>query len=263
MIINFDEKIINESEKLPIKINKYLDKGKSLENQWNNNDCVNIEDSIKTINIIKEKFEKTKKLNGEIFFDQEDEVVNDFLEKIKKFGKLKTKNNFHFSFKNCPENIKDGRKYIVSGEKRNIITKTGKDGECMGTICENQLDNNKEEHTWIIKILKTKKFFIDIGVAPYDFDICSSKYNNYGWYLYCAYLTLDSGPPHNYSGKKTNLNKIKNEVKVIMNMNKRTLKFIIDNEDKGVQFENIPIDKPLVPAVCLETQNDSIKIINC
>jgi len=132
----------------------------------------------------------------------------------------------------------------------------------MGTICENQLDNNKEEHAWIIKILKTKNYCFNIGVAPYDFDICSSIYN-YGWYLYCKNLTLDSGPPHKYYGKETNLNKIKNEVKVIMNMSKRTLKFIINNEDKGVQFENIPIDKPLVPAVCMESKNDSIEIINC
>ena len=146
-------------------------------------------------------------------------------------------------------NIDDGRKYSVSGEKRNIITKTGKDGVCMGAICENQL-------------LKTKKYCIDIGVAPYDFNIYSSNFD-YGWYLYLCNLTLDSGPPHNYSSIKTNLSKIKNEVKVIMNMSNRTLKFIIDNEDKGISFENIPIDKPLAPAVCLESQNDSIEIIKC
>ena len=28
-----------------------------------------------------------------------------------------------------------------------------------------------------------------------------------------------------------------------MNMNKRTLKFIIDNEDKGDSYKDIPIDK--------------------
>ena len=36
--IYFDEKIINESEKLPVKVKKYLDEGKSIENQWNNNE---------------------------------------------------------------------------------------------------------------------------------------------------------------------------------------------------------------------------------
>ena len=47
-----------------------------------------------------------------------------------------------------------------------------------------------------------------------------------------------------------------------MNMNKRTLKFIVNNEDKGEQYKNIPIDKPLVPAICLYDKNDSLEIIN-
>ena len=48
-----------------------------------------------------------------------------------------------------------------------------------------------------------------------------------------------------------------------MNMNKRTLKFIINNEDKGESYKDIPIDKPLVPAICLYKINDSIEIIEC
>ena len=46
-----------------------------------------------------------------------------------------------------------------------------------------------------------------------------------------------------------------------MNMKKRTLKFIIDNEDKGDSYINIPIDKPLFPAVLLYHTNDSVEII--
>ena len=48
-----------------------------------------------------------------------------------------------------------------------------------------------------------------------------------------------------------------------MNMEKRTLKFIINNEDKGDSYTNIPIDKPLFPAVCLFHVNDSVEIIEC
>ena len=48
-----------------------------------------------------------------------------------------------------------------------------------------------------------------------------------------------------------------------MNMHKRTLKFIINNEDKGNSFKDIPIDKPLYPAVLLYDQNDSIEITEC
>ena len=46
-------------------------------------------------------------------------------------------------------------------------------------------------------------------------------------------------------------------------MNKRTLKFIIDNEDKGESYSNIPIDKPIFPAIILYNKDDSIEIIKC
>ena len=48
-----------------------------------------------------------------------------------------------------------------------------------------------------------------------------------------------------------------------MNMNKRTLKFIINNEDKGESYNDIPLDKPLTPAICLCSTNDSVEIIEC
>ena len=48
-----------------------------------------------------------------------------------------------------------------------------------------------------------------------------------------------------------------------MNMEQRTLKFIIDNDDKGDSYTDIPIDKPLFPAVLLFNQGDSIEIIKC
>jgi len=45
-----------------------------------------------------------------------------------------------------------------------------------------------------------------------------------------------------------------------MNMKKRALKFIINDEDKGDSYTNIPIDKPLFPAIILHHKNDSIEI---
>ena len=101
-----------------------------------------------------------------------------------------------------------------------------------------------------------------VGVAPIDFDIHSSSYNNCGWYLYCRYSppSLYSGPPFNYTNLKTNLSGIDEEVVVVMNIKKRALKFIINNEDKGDSYTNIPIDKPLFPVVLLYYKNDSIEI---
>ena len=85
-----------------------------------------------------------------------------------------------------------------------------------------------------------------------DFDINSSNYKT-GWYLWSCHTppTLYSGPPFNYSNLKTNLSEVKDEIVIEMNMKKRTLKFIINNKDQGESYTNIPMDKPLFPAVCL------------
>ena len=133
----------------------------------------------------------------------------------------------------------------------------------MGSICENGLDKSKEEHNWKIKILKTYDYEIMVGVATIDFDINTASYEtnkNYGWY-YCFSGALFSGPPHNYNGKGTNLKYNNNEVRIIMNMKKRTLKFIIDNEDKDESYTDIPLDKPIAPSVLLYDKNDSVEII--
>ena len=50
----------------------------------------------------------------------------------------------NFMFKECPLNIADNRKYLVTGENKNILTKTGSNG-WMGTICENKLYRKKSK----------------------------------------------------------------------------------------------------------------------
>ena len=130
----------------------------------------------------------------------------------------------------------------------------------MGTICEYELDKSIEEHKWKIKILNTKQKAVMVGVASSDFDINSSDYSTCGWYFYCLNSTLYSGPPFNYSNKNTNLSKVDNEIIVVMNMKKKTLKFIINNEDKGESYTHIPNVKPIYPAVILLDTNDSVEI---
>ena len=132
-----------------------------------------------------------------------------------------------------------------------------------GTICENELNKSIEEHTWKIKILKTQNKYIMVGVAPIDFDINSSNYSTCGWYFYCYDSTLYSGPPYKYSSKNSGLSKVNDEIIIKMNMKKRTLKFIINNEDKGDSYINIPIDKPIFPAVLLCQPDDSVEITEC
>ena len=263
-----NEELIIQGKKLPKKIKLSLEKGKLIDNDWNNNnlnsninDCINIENNIKIINEINNKI-KICKANEKIKikFEPKEESLNYFLETIKKFGNVY---NNKYSFKECPYNVKDTRKYIIKGENKNIVIKTGSYG-WMGTICENELDKSIEEHKWIIKIHKTKDKQIMVGIATSDFDINLSEWNTCGWYYNCLYSSLRSGPPHNYDNINSGLSKIiSNEITLIMNMKKRTLKFIINHEDRGDSYYDIPLDKPIFPAVFLGNQDDCLEIIEC
>ena len=62
------------------------------------------------------------------------------------------------------------------------------------------------------------------GVAPIDFDINSATHNC-GWYYYCANSTICSGTAFNKFCNETNLCNIEEEIIIVMNINKRTLKF--------------------------------------
>ena len=261
----FNEDIIKKGEKLPKQIKLSLEKGKLIDKEWDNinlysyiNECINIENNINDINNINKNINKSN-INDKIkfYFRTKDISLDDFLIKIKSFGKIYSNS---YSFTECPLNIKEERKYIVTGNNKNILTKTGTNGYWMGTICENELDNSIEEHKWKIKILKTRKKDILVGVAPSDFDIHSSSTNTCGRYFSCDNSKLYSGPPFNYSNVKSNLSEVNDEIIVVMNMKKRTLKFIINNEDKGDSYTNIPIDKPLFPALLLFYQNDYVEI---
>ena len=52
------------------------------------------------------------------------------------------------------------------------------------------------------KSINTEEMEIMIGIAPKDFDINSSMYDNCGWYYYLYDKSLFCGPPQNYSNKK-------------------------------------------------------------
>ena len=101
----FNENIINESNKLPNKVIKNLEKGKLLNHEWNNdnklsskiNDCISIENSINDINNIKNKIEKSKlKNNSKIDFIFEDESINNCIELIKSIGWIRFNNLLNF-----------------------------------------------------------------------------------------------------------------------------------------------------------------------
>ena len=111
--------------------------------------------------------------------------------------------------------------------------------------------------------MRTRQGCIRIGIVLKDYNINSSSNYCCGWCYYNYFAYLYSGPPHNYNRKDIGLSKIKNEALIVMNMNKGSMKFIIDDEDKGESVTNNLLDKPLVPVVFLFKENDSVEVIKC
>ena len=265
----FKEGLIKISEKLPKKIQSSLNNGKNINKYWDDNnklcslinDCINIEKNIEYINEINKKVLEGKKyINLKIKFSPEEIQKHSILEQIKSFGII-FNDSYKYIFKKCPDNIKEKRTFIITGENGNIMTRVTpfNNWNWRGTTCLYELKRGKI-YKWKISILKTKHKYMCVGIATNDFVINQTSWHC-GYYLECSISSLCSGPPHNYNDYKGfNLPAVKDEVILIMDMDKRTLKFIINNEDRGDQYTNIPIDKPLFPAVLLVDQDDTIEI---
>jgi hypothetical protein len=261
-----DENLLKEGEKLPNKIKSSLEKVKSMDKEWENNNlnkcinnCIVIENEIEKINLINQQITKCiGNDTSKIHFFPNDNSINEILDNIKKFGKIDILSN-NFKFRECPKGLNAARIYVVSGENKNILTKTGTGSDFAGTICEKELDKIIDIHRWKIKILKTKGKEINVGIASNDFNPSNPHWNK-GYFLYCKQSFLYSVT---YSGKNKNIKKVDNEVIVELNMKTKTLKFIIDGDDKIVAFTDIPTEKPLYPAVILYDKDDSVEIIKC
>ena len=173
--IYFEESIIKNIEKLPNKVKISLDKGKLIDKEWKDlelklmlNDCINIENNIQYINEINQNINKFNSNNNiKIEFIPKEEGINEFLEKVKQFGKI---NSQTFKFKKCPPNISEYRKFTVSGENENIFTKNDTNGHWTAGLCEYELEKSGE-YKWKIKILRSKNKYIMVGVAPIDYNV--------------------------------------------------------------------------------------------
>ena len=95
--IYFDENTIKYNEKFPDKIKLSLDKGKKIEQLWNDdkmlisliNDCLNIENNIKDIININETLKKNKNSeNIEIKFYPEEDKIDNLLNYVKTYGNI-------------------------------------------------------------------------------------------------------------------------------------------------------------------------------
>ena len=267
---------------LPKVIKKNLEKGNLIEKEWDNdknnndnnqlslliNDCTNIENNIKKINEINNKLAKINKNDIKINFYPNDYEVNQLIQTLKNFGKVSHK-EYKYAFKECPENMEENKKYLVSGYDNNILTKIG--SNCWtGIMGKYPLEKNIIKHIWKIKILESHKNHnsIVIGLAPENFDINNSTYTNCGWYLCCCCGFLFSGEPHNYKGKKieakenknkNNIYDLKNKtITLIMNMRTGCLMYANENQKAIEIYSNIPVDKKLYPVVFLKYKYDKV-----
>ena len=101
--IYFKEDLIKKCEKLPNKIKKSIEKGKIIDKEWNDNnlnslinDCINIENNIKEINIINDNIKKCDlNKNIKIDFNIKEEQINNMLDNINNFGNIITEDNLY------------------------------------------------------------------------------------------------------------------------------------------------------------------------
>ena len=175
-------------------------------------------------------------------------------------------------WKECPDVVYKSCEYTVDKKNSRIASKTNTGGCC--TIIGNTPLLPNSITLWTIKILQSRSndgAGINIGVAPFDINqnddgeyLCSC-----GWYFNCYNSILWSGPPHNYDCKE--YGSIKEEggqyvhtgdfVGVVMDTENGELFFVVNEENLGVAYEGIPLDKPLVPCVLLYEADDSVELI--
>ena len=148
---------IKEGENLPKKVNKYLEKGKFIDNQWKDdnlksmiNDCINIEINIDYINKINRDLNdyNSKKINFK-FNPEEEKQISEFIGSIKNFGNLNNieENWIVSDILNSLENkikLKEWINEIKEGIKTKLLFKLSRDGETIAKfheLCDNVKDN--------------------------------------------------------------------------------------------------------------------------
>ena len=117
----FKEELIKEGEKLPNKIKLSLEKGKNIDNNWDDynqlssiiNDCINIEDNINNINKINESIQRCNNSNYKIkFLPNDDNEINKCLETIKKYGEISINHSFDHEKSTILKNNNEKKKLL-------------------------------------------------------------------------------------------------------------------------------------------------------
>ena len=173
------------------------------------------------------------------------------------------------TWKECPDNVVEKRKYTVDKGNPRVATNIN---DWWSTIIGNVPLPLNRVTSWTIKKIKSARNYGSstyIGVAPSD--INQNRTGNYfecGWHFSCIHTTLWSGPPHYYKNKDYGPKKGNGgysveggSVGVVMDTTKGELSFILDGVNRGVAYEGIPLDKPLVPCILQLEENESFELI--
>ena len=213
----FNESIIKECEKLPNKIKLSLEKGKLMIEEYDDkklklfiNNCINIENNIKEINIIKEKVEKCNSFeNAQMHFEEQNEKgIKEILDFIKNFGNLEMNHKF-IEIQNPWTNQKF--------EYSNLFYYTLKDNSYTAEKTENNGYIHLIKSSYQFKKDKIYKLEFNPNYIKGDFQIGFADFNESKkkeWLKYnsCVGLT-NEGLYINGSNINSNL-KIKNGVKI-------------------------------------------------
>ena len=188
----FNEKIIKEGEKLPNKIKLSLEKGKIIEKEYNEfnknnlillmNNCINVENNIKSINIIQENTEKFNNLNNyDINFSPEEEGINNLLNTIKNFGNIYNKKLFSL-INDSIIITKEEEKILINSwisQNKNIkyelLYRATRDGDKVEDF-HRKCDNNSP----ILVIGKTPKGYIFGGYTKVSTNFQKNEYTEDG-----------------------------------------------------------------------------------
>ena len=157
-----DEDIIKNIEKLPNKIKFSLEKGKLIENEWNEqnnklnsliNDCINIENSINDIKKLNGNIKKCNSIKADIIFVPEENNLNSIIETIKNFGEIREPYDIDKYMRIIKKNVDEYKNITI---KQKLIYDAKRDGENYAN-CHSKCNNVSNTLSLIITN-KDKKF---------------------------------------------------------------------------------------------------------
>ena len=253
-----EQNIIKKNEKLPNKIKKSLEKGKLINDEWNENDlaqiindCINIEDNIEMIKLTQEKIDDYK--NYELDFESK---IDNLIESINNYGTILESYGHKLNFI-----FKEGTNYVVSNEGK-IATRNEEKGFDCTIIGNKEIPKNKISK-WKLKINSDFNSAFIIGIGPENINKEKDFYEKC-WSLDCKYcrLILKSSNYSDYNDNKQIQLKEGDIITVEVNRIEHTLSFSVNDINYGIASSNIPINDKLYPIVILYGPLSSVQIID-